>query len=165
MKQMLQWISVISICSVLQIDSWSTPISITLPSPQNHVTVSFAEEEIHVTVSPLWTLQSEFSLLPEIFCMKLASCMIFGYVSQVSHLLVFLQVWGINVLVSYWHSSLLVSAILKTLMETVTYVTVLSGGAVTMDSSDLRFQRLRACTNFVFVLKKRIEKFWTISWR
>ena len=56
--------------------------------------------------------------------------MIFGHFSQVSHLLVFLQVWGINVLVNYWYSSLLVSAILKTLMETVTYVTVLSGGAV-----------------------------------
>ena len=65
--------------------------------------------------------------------MKLTSSIFFRHLSQVPHLLMFQQVWGIHVLVHYCHSSLLVSAILKTPMETVTYVTVLSGGAVKLE--------------------------------
>ena len=58
------------------------------------------------------------------------SCIVFVHLSRVSHLLVLLQVLNITVLVKFRHLPVLVSAILKMRIETVTYVTVLSGGTV-----------------------------------
>ena len=118
----------------LKIDSWKAHflelrtsryrlLRVTLPSLS-------LKRRFTLPFSPLGTYQSEFSQIPGIFGIEVMSCIVFGHLSLVSHLFALLQVLDIIVLINSMHSPVLVSAILKMRKETVTYVTVLSGGAV-----------------------------------